>query len=231
MSIGFNHRIQIGLNIKNSINAIRLIRSKTQNNVSRLVLAQLEGLLNQYQSIEFQALSTPKDDSPAELIGIFDKLINDQSYIEYSNSISELTIPSNREVTLRNIQVLSRKIGSSNYISTGWDYLTKIIKVLSGVPLPESKAIASVIKGQNLPQLVDLTLAKNNALEMWKQSVNTNNPLRRDGKPLDSGEISWLPPLGSMKVRSEDNRTFSLGSVGELKNALEEFEKKMDKDE
>jgi hypothetical protein len=34
-----------------------------------------------------------------------------------------------------------------------------------------------------------------------------------------------------MKVRSEGNRTFSLGSVGELKNALEEFEKKMNENE
>lgn len=228
MSMGFNHGIQIGFNIQNSINALRIIREKVQNTSSRLVLAQFEGLLNQYEQVEFKTLTLPKNDTPASLIAVFDKLINDQTYLEFSDAVTQLSLPEKRENTIKSIKELTRTIGAKSYIPIGWDYLTKIIKVLSGVPLPESKDIAAVIKGKNIPQLVDLSIARNNALEMWKKSQFTNRPLRRDGQPIDSKNIVWLPPLDSMKIRSEDNRSFSLGNVGELKKALEEFEKKLD---
>lgn len=230
MSLGFNHGIQIGFNIQNSIKSLRLLREKVQNSSSRLILAQFEGLLNQYEQVEFKALTLPKNDTPIGLITVFDKLINDQTYLEYSDAINQLSLPAKRENTLKKIKELSRTIGSKSYIPVGWDYLTKIIKVLSGVPLPESKDIAAVIRGKNIPQLVDLTTARNNALEMWKKSKYINNPLRRDGQPIDSKNIHWLPPLDSMKIRSEDNRSFCLGKVGELKKALEEFEKRIERE-
>lgn len=226
LSLGFNHGIQIGFHIESSINAIRYLRGKVYNRTSRVVLAQLEGLLQQYESVEFQAVTPPKEDTPFELINIFDKLINDESYLEYSNAITELTLSDRRENTLRNIRELSQKIGSKNYVSVGWDYLTKIIKVLSGVPLPESKAISSIIKGQKLPQLVNLSNAKANALDIWRKTSDKSNPLRRNGQPIGDKNVTWLPPLDSMEIRSEDNRTFSLGKVGELLKVLEDFQEK-----
>ena len=226
LSLGFNHGIQVGFNVENSINSIRFLRGKVQNGTSRLVLAQLEGLLNQYENVEFQAISLPKEGAPVELINIFDKLINDDSYIDYSNSITELTLTDRRENAVRNLKELSRTISTKSYISVGWDYLAKLIKVLSGVPVPESKAIASIVKGQGMPQLIDLSNARTNALDIWKKSNNTNLPLRRDGQPVDQDNVTWLPPLDSMEVRSADNRTLSLGKVGELLKVLEDFQEK-----
>ncbi|GHE71977.1 hypothetical protein [Roseivirga thermotolerans] len=226
LSMGFNHGIQIGYNARTSMDSIRFLRSKVHNTTSRLVLAQLEGLLNQYENIEFPSISLPKAGAPIELINIFDQLINDDTYINYSNKITELTFAEKRESALRSLKELSRTIGSKNYISVGWDYLVKVIRVLSGVPIPESKAISAIVKGQGLPQLVNLSDAKSNALQIWKNSNNTNLPLRRDGQPIKGNNVTWLRPFDSIEVQSEDNRSLSFGKIGELKKALEEFEEK-----
>ncbi|MBP0905876.1 hypothetical protein ACFSKN_15030 [Mariniflexile gromovii] len=228
LALGFNHSIQIGFDVNNSINSLREIRKKVSNPISRLTLAQLEGLLNQYKNIEFDALIIPKKDTPRELISIFDKLINDAKYLQYSDTITQLSIPEKRESALVDLRSFSRNISSKKYVQTSWDYVTKLLTVWSGVPVPDSKTIATIIKGKELPQLVNLENAKQRALEMWKNSNLTTIPLTRSGEPIDSENIHWLPPLGSMKIRSEGNKPFSLGTVGELVKALKDVQIELD---
>ncbi|MFV1449868.1 hypothetical protein VBZ51_12005 [Maribacter sp. HS] len=229
LALGFNHSIQIGFNKNHSINTIRNIRKLVSNTTSRLTLAQLEGLLNQYTNVEFDSFITPKNDTPRELISIFDKLINDVNYLQYSDSMTQLSLPEKRESALVDLRSFSRSFSSKKYVHTTWDYVTKLLTVWSGIPLPDSKAISTIVKGKELPQLVDLVSAKERALEMWKSSKLTTNPLTRTGEPIDSENIQWLPPLGSMKIRSEGNRPFTIGTVGELKKALEDVEGLFDK--
>ncbi len=221
LALGFNHNIQIGFDKKQSINSIRKIRKRVLNPNSRLILAQLEGLLNQYTEVKFNALITPKEDTPKELISIFDKLINDVTYLEYSDTITQLSIPEKRDSALVDLRSLTRNFSSKKYAHTGWDYMTKLLTVWSGVPLPDSKAIATIIKGKELPQFVNLDLAKEKALDMWKNSNLTNTPLTRTGEPINSKNINWLPPLGTMNIRSEGNKSFSIGKASELLKALE----------
>lgn len=63
--------------------------------------------------------------------------------------------------------------------------------------------------------------ARQRAIEMWRSSTSTDTPLRRDGLPISSDEITWLPVLGSMKVKTLHNRLASLGTAGELLKALQ----------
>jgi hypothetical protein len=223
LALGFNHNIQIPINTQLSIESLKFLRTKVSDSATRLILAQIEALLNQYKKIEFEALSTPKDDTPFELITVFDKLINDEHYLEYSDTITKLSSQITREQAKLKLKELTRLIGSKNYIGKSWDYIVKIIKVWTGVPLPEFKTIASLIKSNELPSLINMDIARKRAVEMWRNSNLTNQPLRRDGLPVLDGDIKWMPPLDSMKVRSEDSRTFCLGTVGELKKALDKM--------
>lgn len=226
LALGFNHKIQVNINTDHSIASLRYLRTQVNNSTSRIVLAQLEGLLNQYKKIEFDAISTPKDDTPFELISLLDKLINDDHYLEYSDAITELSTPLSRESAILKIRELSRVIGSKKFMSTGWDYITKILKVWTGVPLPESTAIASLINGNELPSFVDMENAQKRAVDIWRNSNMTNKPLNRDGLPVAEDSIEWLPPLDGMKIRGGDTKPFIIGTVGQLKKALEEFQEK-----
>lgn len=133
LALGFNHSVQVNINTEHSIESLRTLRAKINNSTSRVILAQIEALLNQYQKVGIETLNTPKENTPYELISIFDKLINDEHYLEYSDSITQLSSPLTRESATLKIKELIRIIGSKNYIGNGWDYITKIIKVWTGV--------------------------------------------------------------------------------------------------
>jgi hypothetical protein len=175
--------------------------------------------------VNFQAPALPKDTPPLEIISIFDRLINDKTYIEYSDSVAMLADPSHREQAMMQIRELERRVRSLSFISSGWDYAAKAIRVWSGVPVPESKAISSLIQGRSLPAFVNMQTARENAINIWKKSDLVDAPLGRDGLPLGDEEILWIPPLESMEVYSFDNKPFSLGKASELLEALEKVVK------
>lgn len=221
LAIGFNHGIQVDIDPEASIKSLRFLRDKTVDGQSKVVLAQLEALLRVYGEVKFDAASPPRESTPKELISIFDRLINDAGYLEYSDAIVRLGQPSTRDKALIELREIERGIRSNNYISTGWNYLSKALKVWTGLPIPESGAIASIVKNRSLPPLVNMTEARKHAVEMWKNTELIHSPLRRDGKPVSGDNIHWLPPMDSMEIHSPDNKSFNLGTVGELVKALE----------
>jgi len=227
LALGFNHKIQVNINNQLLIKSLKFLRTKVNNSTSRMVLAQLEAVFNQYKKVEFEALNTPKDDTPYELITIFDKLINDKHYLEYSNAITQLSSPLTRTNARLKIRELTRIIGSKNYIGKGWDYIIKFIQGWTGFPLPESKAIASLIKGNELPSLVNMDNARKRAIKLWRNSNLTNKPLRRNGLPIADNNINWMPPF-YMKIRCEDDNIFSLGPARELSEAIGKILKEID---
>ncbi|WP_391557111.1 hypothetical protein [Robertmurraya sp.] len=227
IALGFNHSVQADVHTENSIHNLRFLRAKTTNSETKIVLADLEALLNQYRKVDFDAITPPKNDTPSELISIFDKLINDKHYLNYSESINQLIIPEEREEALMKIRELSRLIRSKNYIGEGWDYVSKILKVWTGIPFPESKAIGSLFNNKELPAFVDMDKARARALEMWLNSDLTSLPLRRDGLPISNDDIAWLAPMDGMKVSASSNKHFSLGPVGELVKKLQEVQKQL----
>lgn len=229
LAIGFNHGIQIDINPDASVQALRYLRETVKDPQTRLVLAQLEALMGLYENVSFNAPTPPKDNPPLEIISIFDRLINDQAYLEYSDSVALLSDPSSRDRALIQIRELERGVRSLSFISSGWNYAAKVIKAWTGVPVPESNTISNLIQGRSLPALIDLQVARENAVSMWGKSELVHAPLGRDGTPLGEGEIVWLPPLDSMEIHSFNNRPFTLGKVGELLEALKKAEKNFKK--
>jgi len=224
MALGFNHNLQIGLNAQRSINAIQLLRSKVKNQSARIVLAQLEATLKQYESVEFDGITLPKDTKPIELVNIFDKLINDPLYVNYSDSIAELSNPQNRDRAIIELRGLSRVISSKSYIATGWDYVSKIVKLFTGMPLPDSKAIASIINERDFPIMLDLDVAKKRVFENWKNSDYSQTPLNRNGLAISSDKIQWAPLADSVDVLGQDGKYFSLGKAKDVIAVLKKAE-------
>ena len=150
-------------------------------------------------------------------------MINDLDYIDYSTTVYELSEPTKREQALEKINVLIRIIKSKSYFATGWDYAIKILNVWAGNLIPNSKTIASMISSNKLPALVNLEPARIKAVELWKNLKLTDMPLRRDGLPHFSEDISWMPPSTGIEMNAPDSSVMSLGSVKELLKVLIEF--------
>lgn len=220
LATGFNYGIQVDINPEQATKHFRFLREISSDIQTRVILAQLESLMGLYEGVNFDAPTPPKESAPKELITIFDRLINDQGYLEYSDSVAELAEPATREKALVKIREMERDVRSTSFISTGWNYAAKIIKVWTGVPIPESSAISNLVQGRNLPALIDLQNARSNAVSMWKKTGLVDSPLQRDGSPLEAGEIKWIPPMNSMRVSSPDNKAASLGKVSEFLEAL-----------
>ena len=224
IALGFNHNVQIDVNAESFSRAIRHLRSCVTNAETRVLLAEIEAILNQYENVEFKGIAPPKEDTPKELMNLFDRLINDKNYLEYSDSIQKLSIPSDRNEVLLKLRELTRTLKSKNYIAEGWDYVSKLLKVWTGIPFPESKTLAAMFKNRQLPALVNMDTARQHAIELWRTTGPTNTPLRRDGLPISNEDITWMPILDSMKVSTPYGRYGTLGTVGELLKALQNFQ-------
>jgi len=222
LAIGFNHGIQISLSMPILKSSIMFLKLKAKNSDTRIILSEIEGILNQYVDLQIPGIQSPKQSTPYEIITFFDNLLNNEKYLEYSSQIEGLSLPETREGALLKLREISRAIADRKYFSAGWDYITKILKVFKIVELPESKIIAAMFNGRNLPIIHDMSEIKQNAINFWKVNAETNIPLSVDGEPIGKN-IKWLPPLPSLKA-GNNSRELSLGTLGDLKKALEVFD-------
>ena len=146
--------------------------------------------------------------------------MNDPDYAALSDAVAQLPNPTNRAGVLARIRQIGRKMLSSPVISTGWNYLAKVIKVWTGVPLPEARAIATLVTGRSFPTLVSLGPARERALTMWLASGKHDKPCRRSGAPFSDEGMYWLPPIRSIPTPKPGESMLSLGTVGELRDLL-----------
>jgi hypothetical protein len=220
LAFGFNHSVAVEIDPTRFLDNLYGVRQHTSDPVGRSVLAQLEGLLRYYDTVVFYA-QVPSDQTPFSLVTLFDSLINNTRYIEYSELIAGLSVPSTRTRALAKLRELSLFVKSKQMFATGWDYTTKILKVWTGLPLPESKELGSLMTSRTLPPVVNMNKAHERAVEAWRVFGAANKPLHREGSFVD---VHWLPPLPSMRLSGEDT---ILGTVGQL---LDQLQSMIDKD-
>lgn len=226
LALGFNHGVQIDINASSAVSVVRRLRGKSTDPQTRVVLAQLESIFRSYGQIEFKAPALAKGgNAPQELISIFDKLVNESTYLEYSDSMVNLNDPSTRERALGRIREIGQSIKSSDTVRNGWDITSKVITACSGIPIPDASILSTLDSERHLPMLTDLSEAKRDALALWKDSPLSEVPLAKNGEPIENENIIWLPPLKSMKVHTPYNENkVSFGTVGELLTVLKEYQ-------
>jgi hypothetical protein len=220
LALGFNHSLQVGITPTSFVSAIAQLRSKSKDSESRLVLAQLAAFSDAYKDVQFQA-PKPNINVPDELIALFDKLVNDPNYLEFSNAVNKLANPKKRRSSLLEVKTASRKIMSSRIVTTTWNYAAKLIQVWTGAPIPEAGDLASFISDRSFPTLVDIQSARASAIQMWLSSSKTTEPCNRSGFPHSPDKVFWLPPMKSIKASHPNALGGFLGTVGELKAALQ----------
>lgn len=219
LMLAYNNQFQAEVNVENATKAFRFTRQHISDVNSKLILAQLEGLLRYYESAKYDSCA-PKAGTGIELINAFDELANDKDYNRYSDEIRNLGSPQTRDTALFRLKELSRQISTKKFIGVSWDYLSKVIKVWTGIPIPESKELSAFTNEKPLPSLIDMRAARDNAVKNWIVSPKSSQPLTREGLPVTSENVHWLPPMPSMKSHSPDDVNFSLGTVSELIDAL-----------
>ena len=220
MALGLNHSLHVDVDSNLALSSLRELRECVRQPNTRAILASLEGFYSCYEDIEFDSIGIqPK--APAGIVSVFDQLVNDPQYLELSQTVAVLSDPSQRRRALSRLRAIGRNIMSSNVITTGWNYTAKLMKVWTGVPLPDSSALLSILgTSKALPSLVNLRAARERAIRMWMASANHNVPYRRSGTPLSGDEIIWLPPNKSLRASDPGDSLLTLGTVGEILEAL-----------
>lgn len=221
LGLGFNHSLRVAIDPKRALSAISHLRKRVSLSDSRLVLAQLAAFFNAYEDIQFNA-PKPNINVPRELISVFDRVVNDSSYLEFSKAVGDLANPKTRCGALSRVRTAGRKFMSSRLITTTWDYAAKLIQGWTGAPIPESGELASFISDRTFPALVDLNRARQSALQMWVASSKTSEPCSRSGSPYSFDGVIWLPPLKSLSPTHPDDLGLTLGTVGDLEIALQQ---------
>lgn len=227
LMLAFNHGLQAEVDIVGATQSYRFIREKVQDSNSRLVLAHLEGFLTHYEATKYDSYS-PKGGTKTELINAFDSLANDADYIKYSAAIRSLADPDERDSAVIKLKRLSRVISGKKIVGVSWDYLARIVKVWTGIPIPESKELFVFTNEKPLPSLISMQAAREQAVKSWLGSSSTVQPLARDGSLVSDIKIRWLPPMPSMKVYSPDDAMFSLGTASQLLDAFKKIEIHLD---
>lgn len=223
MALGHNHSIHIDLDPDTARTSARMLREVARGPTSRAILASFEGILSCYEKIEFKAV-TPPVDVPSTMVSLFDDLVNNPQYVEYSEAVAKLGIIRHRSHALSRIRALGHAIAASNRIVSSWDYVAKVINAWSGMPIPQSATLSNLFSIKSLPTTVNLQPARERALKMWMASSNHNVPYNRFGYPLQRTNVNWLPPLNSASAPQSGATYQSLGTVGELLGRLRDFE-------
>ena len=224
LALGFNKSVQIELDPNLARSASRALRQATQQPESGAILASIEGLLSYYNEIEFDAV-TPPSSAPPAMISLFDRLMNDPLYSEYSEAISTLGRVQNRQSALSRVRTAGRALSSSNLVGKGWNFVARVVNVCAGVPLPKSNTLSILVSNRSFPTVVGLRQARQRALEMWMSSADHTVPYNRSGTPYSNDEVDWLPPLKSISAPQPGESYLRLGNVGELRDQLQAFEK------
>jgi len=222
LAFGFNHQVQIDVNPRITQKRFRALREICNDQQTRGVLAHLEGLIRQYQTISYKGVKL-KYSSPTETLSIFDRLINDASYVNYSTSIAQLSAVEYRERSLADIRRYGKIIRENKYLGAAWNIATEGIKVFTGTELPESKELRDLFPMRALPPLLDMRKARQRAIEMWRSAGASKAPLNSSGMPLADGSIEWLPPCPSLQSPSAGSRLVQFGTVGELLEILNQL--------
>jgi hypothetical protein len=223
LALGFNHAIAVGIDPNESKNVLRELRKQLRTANSRALIAQIEAIFHVYEGITFDG-PTPRVNAPNDLIYTFDKLVNDPSYLKFSEAVSELSQPQIRQRAFARVREYGSKFILNPLVSAGWNFTTKLINVWTGVPIPEASTMATVIssiyRNKSFPILVNLTPARQQAMEMWHASYNNTQPCNRSGFPYTTDEIYWLPPAKSIQPSHPDNQLLEVGTVGEIIEAF-----------
>lgn len=223
IAIGFKHSLQVDLDPCLSLSSSRELRRYLRQPNSRAILASLEGFFSYYEDIEFSSFS-PQPEVPARMVSIFDQLVNDPQYLKLSHTVAALTDPSQRRGALSRLRSVGRDLMSSNVIAKAWNATTKVLKVWTGIPIPDSNVLSTLISDKMLPSLIDLNAARERAVEMWMTSENHDVPYRRTGVPIPGDEVNWLPPCKSVKASHPGDSSLQVGTVGELVDVLNKFQ-------
>jgi len=218
LALGYNNSLQVGVNPQLALASSHALRNTVRDGDARAVLALFEGILRCYEALEFQS-ARPRSQTPHELVRVFGRLLRDPLYQDLSSGVQSLAKPESRASALAKIVETTRSLMSRPFISKSWDYVVSLVKVWSGLPLPDAGTLLGMTTGKSLPILVDLTGARRNAVAMWQRSYPAE-PYVLQRKRLPDDVIQWLPPLASARHDNPDSLTLTLGTVGELLGAL-----------
>ncbi len=224
LAVGLNHEVQVAINAVKLLTALDCLRYSLRNERGRTVASQLSGVIGAYVPLRFDAPQIASG-APAEIVSIFDRLVNDESYVGFSSSVGSLIHTAGRRAALARIRSCVRRIVKSPPVQVIVDSISKLVKVGGATALPQASSLFSMFRVRALPMLVDLTDARSQTLKRWLATAGSAPPWSRAGRRLTSQTITWLSPLQSASAGEPGDAFVSMGRVGDLLESLTDYDR------
>lgn len=227
LAYGFNRGVHVELLGERASSNIKKLRQKNTNSNERVSLAQIEGILFKAEDCKFEAVK-PQITIPDELLSSFDRIINDPSYIGYSEAISLLSPGERAQTALTDIRRYGQAIKQSKLAEFSWTFLSVAVSVL-GAQLPSFAEVGNAFQNKQFPLLLDMRSARQEAINSWIMHCGSAAPLSVEPLENNDRNMVWLRPSPSIEASFPGERSTSLGRVGDLLTILTEYETTTDR--
>jgi len=224
LAVGLNHEAQVAISPVKLTAALDHLRHSLRNERGRSVASQLSGVIAAYVPLRFDGPQIATG-APTEIISIFDRLVNDESYVSFSSSVGSLIHTAGRRTALAQIRSCVRRIVKSPPVQVIVDYVSKLVKVGGATALPQASSLFSMFQVRALPMIVDLETARSQALKRWLATTGSVPPLSRAGRQPADSAIAWLPPLQSAAAGEPWDPFVSMGRTGDLLASLIDYDR------
>ena len=165
--IGIENNLQIDLNISEFILASNKLRQLCRSSESRTHIAMIEGLLSTYNENEIDSLYPRLTGDRPELMKLFYDFLHEKEYLMYSEQNFSLGFPKKLKRAKLKIKHLVKTLMEKEKFKILYDYSSKLVKVATKIPLPDSNAAQSLLKKQYLPPVISLGEIMLNAERNW----------------------------------------------------------------
>jgi hypothetical protein len=223
--LAFAFRYQTGLEMIAKAARANLtdLRVSLTHTGERSILAELEGVLSQYNPLSFEGVRLDRLDA-ATTLNALDQILSDPSYTGYSTAISHLGPAEHRRRAFSDIRRYGRLMLESRLASLGWSTLSAVVSAFTGSKLPSLQDLKKDLPPNPMPLMLDLQNARQRAIDSWKVNPPEVPVTCGRSKSTPARDIAWLAPCPSISASKTGAALNSLGTVRELQKALETFE-------
>ena len=170
--LGMQYQLQVDIDIEEFRKAIETVRGSTRNPDGRAVLATLLGILRTYRKQDLSAITALPRAKP-ELVELFSRLIEDQTYLENSANAHGIGFPERLERSLVLVRRGCASIVSRKPFRQIFTLGSRAVEAAICLPVPNSEVTEQLLRRDFLPPIVELQPVIRDAIRMWEKTNPT----------------------------------------------------------
>jgi hypothetical protein len=165
--VGLDYQLQVDVQVGHMQEDIRKILTVSRDPLSRASLTTLEGILNTYEPQTIDGIAL-KSTAPNRLIAVFDDLVHDGSYRQFSSNTKALGRPQQLAFYIRRVRDAARNVLVSPNLKSLVKPGQRVLLASGHLPEVESELYEDILQTRYLPTVVSLREPVQRAKKTWR---------------------------------------------------------------